>query len=821
MDKILKFGGSSVGTPERIKNVIEIIKNSYSPSTPIAVVVSAFGGATDQLIGIGRGACSRDANYQKAFKEFQKRHLDAIQQLVPPHKQAHTIAGVEKFFKELKDVLEGVSLLQELSPKSLDLIMSFGERLSAYIISEAIQETIAEAKYVDARELIKTDKTFGAAHVNFEETNQRIQKYFQDRPCLPIITGFIGSTKEEETTTLGRGGSDFTASILGAALEVKIIEIWTDVDGVMTADPRKEPYAFPIPEMSYKEAMEMSHFGAKVIHPPTLIPAMEKQIPLLIKNSFNPAAQGTLIGGKPWKAEAEICGISSIDQAVLFCLQGTGIVGVCGIAKRLFGALAEKGISIILISQGSSEHSICFAISPGASDIAKESIQKEFALEMQAGLIEDVSIAQNLSVIAVVGEKMCQTPGIAGKLFGALGKNGINLIAIAQGSSELNISFVVKKEDEIKSIRVSHEAFFLSPIKTLNLFLVGTGLIGGALLQEIQKHAEMLKQKHMLDIHLIGLADSRAMTFDPRGIPIGQWRQALEHASETMEIGKFVEKMRQLNCLNPVFVDCTSSPSVAEAYGNILDANISIVTPNKKANSSTYENYKQLKKLSAEKGTKFLYGSNVGAGLPIISTLNELIRSGDKILKIEAILSGTLSYLFNTFSEGKPFSAILQDAQKKGYTEPDPRDDLNGMDIARKLLILARESEYPLEIEDVKVETFLPETCFQVPTVEEFFTQLKRFDETMTAKRENARKEQKVLRYIAVLENGKGHIALQAVSASHPFYHLSGNDNIIAITSEFYRDNPLVIKGPGAGAKVTAGKVFGDIVQLGTSMRRE
>lgn len=815
VEKILKFGGTSVGTPERVKSVIEIIADSHQNSHQIAVVVSAFGGVTDQLISLGKLA-SQGEDYQNALAEVYERHKISANRLIPHERLEIALKSIDQTLSELRDILEGISLIKELSPKTLDLLMSFGERLSAFIIAEAILPCISQAKFLDARELIKTDRNFGAARVDFKETNKNISHYFQNFPnALPIITGFIGSSKENETTTLGRGGSDFTAAIFGAALNVGSIEIWTDVNGVMTADPRKEPYAFSIREMSYKEAMEMSYFGAKVIHPPTIVPALEKNIPLLIKNSFDPKAPGTLIGAASSKGKSLISGISSIDNAVLLCLQGSGMVGVCGIAKRLFGALAEKGINIILISQGSSEHSICVAVAPASADLAKEAIEKEFALEMQASIIDEIAIERNVSVLAVVGENMRKTPGIAGKLFGALGKNGVNVMAITQGSSELNITVVIKKEDEVKAIRAIHEAFFLSFRKTLNLFLVGVGLIGKTLLQQMKGHLQNLRDEYALDIRLIGLANSQKMAFNTQGIPLEEWSLALERSAEKMEIKSFIESMQQLNLINTVFADCTSSQAISDTYETILKASISIVTPNKKANSGRYENYKKLKALTAKNGSKFLYGSNVGAGLPVISSINELIRSGDKIHKIEAILSGTLSYLFNSFTEGKIFSEIVKEAQRKGYTEPDPREDLNGMDVARKLLILARESGYPLEIEDIVLHKFLPEECFNASSVDEFYVKLKSFDEQLELKRSEAQKEGRVLRYIAKFEKGKGTVSLQAVGPEHPFFHLSGSDNIISITSEFYLENPLVIKGQGAGAAVTAGKVFADIIRLG------
>lgn len=813
-NRILKFGGSSVGTPDRIKAILDIIINIYRKNSRIVVVISAFGGVTDQLISLGKQAANGN-EYKKLLNNLVERHKCCAELVIPIERQADPLKTLDGTFLELGHLLEGVFLLKELSPKTLDLLMSFGERLSAFLICEALKTFIPDARYVDARELIKTDRTFGGARVNFVESKKNINVHFSNFPKISIVTGFIGSSAENESTTLGRGGSDYTAAILGAALNAEMIEIWTDVDGVMTADPKKEPYAFSIPEMSYKEAMELSYFGAKVIHPPTIIPALEKNIPLLIKNSFNPQAPGTLISTVTSKSKSQICGISSIDNVSLLSIQGSGMVGVCGIAKRLFGALAEKGINIILISQGSSEHSICIAVSPLYADLAKEAIEAEFSLEIHAHIIDEVVINRNLSVIAAVGENMCRTSGIVGKLFGAIGKNGINVVAIAQGSSEFNITFVVKKEEEVKAIRAVHEAFFLSPTKTINLFLVGTGLIGHRLLQQIASHDTILRKEYALDIRIIGVANSRVMAFNPKGFSLEKPASILEEAVEKMEIGAFIERMKGFNLINNVFVDCTSSQSIAESYEKVLGASISIVTPNKKANSGKYEEYKKLKDLTSEKGVRFFYGSNVGAGLPIINTINDLVRSGDRILKLEAILSGTLSYLFNSLKEGTSFSKLVMDAQKKGYTEPDPREDLNGMDLARKLLILARESHYPLEMDEIHIQRILPQECFEAPTMDDFYIKLKENDEHITAKRNSAEREGKVLRYIASFEKGKAAISLETVGREHPFYYLSGSDNIIAITSEFYKENPLVVKGQGAGAQVTAGKVFADIIRLG------
>lgn len=814
--KILKFGGSSVATAARILSVIDIIKAEHQRGTPLAVVVSALGGVTDALIALGQKAAAGDSQYEPELMQLQQRHFSAMQELIPSAANSHIQQQLQEYFGQLSNVLYGLSLIRELSKRSLDLIMSFGERLSAFLISEALKLAIPTAIFLDARQLVRTDSYFGAARVNFKETNLNIQQYFTGAEGVAVITGFIGATDNGETTTLGRGGSDYSAAIFGAALFAQEIEIWTDVDGVMTADPRKVPQAFPIAQMTYKEALELSHFGAKVIHPPTIAPALQKNIPLRIKNTFRPQSQGTFISHQPPQQQALICGISSIDQISLLRLEGSGMVGVCGVAMRLFEALAKKEINVILISQGSSEHSICIAVIPQHAKHAKEAIEEAFSLELLAHQVEPVAVEENLAVIAVVGENMRHTPGIAGKLFGALGRNGINVVAMVQGSSEYNISIVIKKSNEGKALNVIHEEFFLSPMTTVNAFIVGgTGLVGHTLIAQIHKQRAILQKEHAIDLRIIAVANREKMYFDANGIETNSAKALLEHATEQMDIATFIHKAKALNLLNSVFVDCTSSTAIAQSYPAILEANISIVTPNKKANSGPYTDYLALKAVTKRKGVHFLYETNVGAGLPIISTLSDLRRSGDKILHIEAILSGTLSYLFNEFSAEKSFSCLLRQAQAKGFTEPDPREDLNGQDVLRKLLILARECGYPLEMEDIYIEPLLPKSCFEAGSVEEFYSQLERYDEVLEQKRRTAELSGAHLRYIASWSPTTAQITLQAVPPHHPFFHLSGSDNIIALRTERYNQTPLVIKGQGAGAEVTAGEVFADIIRVG------
>ena len=803
--KVLKFGGTSVRGADEMQRTADIILQAHREGNPIAVVVSALGGVTDALINLGKIAARGEKTYEKALQTLHERHLALARS---PEVKEH----IEEHFRELSNTLQGVLLVRELTSRTLDYIMSFGERLSARILAAFIPGAL----YVDARPLIKTDRSYGAAPVNEPGTFANLQAFFKESPeCIPIFTGFIGSTLEGETTTLGRGGSDLTASIIAAAMKAEVLEIWTDVDGVMTADPRKVEGAFTIPEMSYSELMEMSHFGAKVVHPPTVIPAMAYGIPIRIKNTFHPEAEGTYIVKCAAHDGCAVRGLSSIDNIDLLRVEGSGMVGVSGVASRLFGSLARQNISVIMISQASSEHSICFAVQPGRSDEAKEAIEKEFSLEIGANFIDTIVIERHLSIIAVVGENMHRTPGVAGKLFSALGANGINVSAIAQGSSELNITCVVEKKEEAKALNVIHDAFFLSPARKIHLFIVGSGLIGSTLLGMIQKQHQHLFSEYSLDFRVAGLADSKHMVWSPGGMDLKEWKGQLSESNVPMEIGAFVRTMKELNLSSSVFVDCTASDDVAACYADVLAANISVVTPNKKANSGPFERYTALRKLARKLGVYFLYETNVGAGLPIISTLRDLLRSGDTILGIQGVLSGTLSFLFNTFDGSVPFSAIVEEAQKRGFTEPDPREDLNCMDVMRKLLILVRESGYRLELEDIHAEPFLPKECFDAESVAAFYEKLKGQDENMRRRALEAKVKGHKLRIIAAYRDNTARVALEAVGPEHPAYHLSGSDNILALTTGRYKDNPMVIKGQGAGAEVTAGEVFADIIRLG------
>jgi aspartokinase/homoserine dehydrogenase 1 len=812
--KILKFGGSSIQSPERIENVIKIINNTLLENQITAIIFSALGGITDKLIKLSVLAAGGDKNYANLLNEIKEIHMNVVKTLIKSKHKASVLEKISAVLNELSEIIHGIYMVKDIAYRTQDFIMSFGEILSAYIIYEILTSRNIEAEFLDSRQLIKTDSHFGNAHIIFDETNKKIRNYFSSHKKLQIVTGFIGSTKNDETTTLGRGGSDYTASIIGAALNASEIEIWTDVDGVMTADPRKVKKTFSIEHLSYEEAMEMSHFGAKVIYPSAMQPTMEKKIPICIKNTFNLSFKGTVISDKKERVKFLIKGISSITDIALLRIQGSGMVGVSGIAGRLFNALARYNINIILITQASSEHSICVAIMPQFIDQAKAIIQEEFKLELTAHWIDKIIVENELSIIAIVGENMRHTPGIAGRMFQALGKNGVNVVAIAQGSSELNISAVIRKTDEAKALNALHDAFFLSETKSINLFLVGVGLIGTTLMNQIKSHLEYLKNKQLLDIRIIGLADIDKMVFNSAGIDIFHWKDLFSSSTEKTDMKEFVNNMITLNLSNSIFIDCTASDEVVSYYDKIIDSSISIVTPNKRASSGSLKNYKYLKELTQKRGIKFLYETNVGAGLPVISTLNDLLISGDKIYKIEAILSGSLSFIFNNLNENRKFSEVVLEAREKGYTEPDPRDDLSGLDVARKILILARETGKELELDDIQVENLVPENCRDAESIEDFFSELKKADHLFLEKQNLVYQKGKVLRYIASLENGKISVRLQAIGPEHPFYSLSGSDNIISFTTQRYTDRPLVIKGPGAGAEVTAAGVFADIIRI-------
>jgi bifunctional aspartokinase / homoserine dehydrogenase 1 len=812
--KVLKFGGTSVGTVDSIKQVIDIIENNLKKGEQIAVVFSAMGGVTNRLIEIGKMAASGNGDYAEFLKMVEERHFVIVRGLINVKQQSSTFAAVRGLFNELSDILRGVSWIRELSERTLDLIMSFGERLSTLVITEILKSRGVDAEFCDARQIIHTNASYGMGDVDFDITNLQILEYFARTTSVLCVTGFIASTGDGITTTLGRGGSDYTASIVGAALDADVIEIWTDVDGMMTADPRKVMNAFTIPSISYSEAMELSHFGAKVIYPPSLQPAFAKNITLKVLNTFNTAFEGTFVQKSANKKEYAITGISSIDEIALVNIQGSGMIGVAGISGRLFTALSNNDISVILISQASSEHSICFSIDPKNARKASDVLEKEFAHEIASGHIDGISIEKNLSIIAIVGEGMKKSTGVSGKLFSVLGKNGINIVATAQGSSELNISVVIAKSDLSKALNSIHGVFFQSETRSLNLFIVGVGLIGGTLLEQIRNQTQYLRNEKLLNLNIAGLSNTKKMLLDPDGISSEFWRDRVQEEGVKTSLPAFVQRMIELNLPNSVFVDCTSDKDIVQYYNMLLDASISVVTPNKVANSGSYAEYLALQRTALKRGVKFLYETNVGAGLPIINTIQGLMASGDKFLKIEAILSGTLSFIFNSFGPGLRFVDVVKEAKAKGFTEPDPREDLSGADVARKILILAREVGVPLEASQVLVAQLLPDNCLAAPTVDAFFDELIVSDAYFAKLQADAEAQGQKLRYIASLENGHATVELKTVDAQHPFYTLSGSDNIVSFTTERYKDRPLVIKGPGAGAEVTASGVFADIMSI-------
>jgi len=812
--KILKFGGTSVGNAERIGKVLEIISEYHQKKEDISVVFSAFGGVTDQLIDLSNKALNREDSYLAAFQNIRLRHLEVFDKLVTHPQKAQVNTIITNHFDELADILKGLYLLRELTPRILDSILSYGERLSAYIISEALKSQNIDCEYLNATKIIKTNSVFGNAHVNLETSNKKIIDYFKNHKNIQIITGFIGSDDNNEITTIGRGGSDFTASIIGSALKVSEIEIWTDVDGILTADPRKVNDALPLKAVTYQEAMEMSYFGAKVIYPPTMQPAFNNNIKIRIRNTFNPEFKGTLILEKQTKIKFSAKGISSVDNITLLRISGSGLFGNEEITSRIFDTLAEEKIKTLLLTQGSSGLSICIAVLPKDGRKAADSIKQALRLEIFDGRIREIKAEENLSILAIVGQDMHNTPGISGRVFEALGKNGINIIAIAQGSSELNISCVIKNSELSKALNVLHDSLFLAERKVYNIFLVGIGLVGNALLKYIDDKKNFLEKERSIEIRVVGIANSKKMAINKNGININNWKDELGKSENVSNIEVFVKQMKNLNLANSIFVDCTATEVAVPHYPAILESNISITTPNKIANTIEYEFYKKLKDTLIRKNVKFLYSTNVGAGLPIISTIRELVNSGEKIIKIEGVLSGTLSYLFNSFIGTTKFSQIVKTAKENGYTEPDPRDDLNGLDVARKLLILIREIGKEIELSDIEVENLVPNKARENVSIDKFFKILESADNVFEERKLNAEKNNSVLRYIAKYEDGKAIVKLIEVESSHPFYNMKGNDNIVAITSENYSTQPLIIRGRGAGADFTASGIFADILRI-------
>lgn len=806
--KVLKFGGTSVGSVNSMLSVKKIVE---SVDDKVIVVVSALGGITDKLIHTSKMAAAGDAAYEKEMKEIVNRHIEMVYTVIPAGKAREVLLDqVNELLSELKNIFQGIFLIHDLSPKTSATIVSYGERLSSIIVATLIEG----ARWFDSRTFIKTEKKHNKHILDSELTNRLVKESFKEIPQVSLVPGFISTDKDTgEVTNLGRGGSDYTASILAAALNADILEIWTDVDGFMTADPRVISTAYPITELSYVEAMELCNFGAKVVYPPTIYPVCHKNIPILIKNTFNPDAPGTIVKQQADHFSKPIKGISSINDTCLITMTGLGMVGVIGVNHRIFRTLAENGISVFLVSQASSENSTSIGVRTEDSALACKVLNEEFAKEIEMGEISPMMAESGLATVAIVGENMKHTPGIAGKLFGTLGRNGINVIACAQGASETNISFVVEGDSLRKTLNVIHDSFFLSEYQVLNLFICGIGTVGHSLIEQINSQQEKLKQERGLNLKVVGIANGHYAYFTRRGIDLNNYRKELEEKGVPSSPQVLHDEIIGMNIFNSVFVDCTANASIAGLYKDFLSHNISVVAANKIAASSEYDVYAELKSIARQRGVKFLFETNVGAGLPIINTINDLINSGDKILKIEAVVSGTLNYIFNTISEEVPLSETIRKAKEEGYSEPDPRIDLSGKDVIRKLVILAREAGYKLSQEDVEKHLFIPDSCFE-GSLDDFWKNVKTLDADFEARRKKLEAEGKRWRFVASLDNGKGVVSLQEVDSRHPFYNLEGSNNIILLTTERYNEYPMLIQGYGAGASVTAAGVFADIMSI-------
>ncbi len=806
--KVLKFGGTSVGSAESILNVKRIVE---AQEEPVIVVVSALGGITDQLLRTAEMALAGDAAYLKSFALMKERHERMVEAVIPDGRDRDTLlAVVRTMLTELRSIYQGVFLIHDLSPKTRAAIVSYGERISCRIVSCLI----TGSEWFDSREFIRTERKAGRSSLATEQTYSLVRKNWQRVPRVSVVGGFISSDLNTgETTNLGRGGSDYTASIIAAALDARELQIWTDVDGFMTADPRVISAAYVIPELSYIEAMELCNFGAKVVYPPTIYPVCIKNIPILIKNTFNPDAPGSVI-----KAQVDedlrkpIKGISSIRGTSLITISGLSMVGVIGVNRRIFTCLADEGISVFMVSQASSESSSSIGVREEDAERACRVLDEEFQKEIADGSMFPAQCESGLATVAIVGENMKHTPGIAGKLFGTLGRSGISVIACAQGASETNISFVIDEHYLRKALNVIHDSFFLSEYSVLNLFICGVGTVGSSLIEQIAGQQEKLKRELRLHLKVVGIASSKRAMFSREGFRLEGFREQL-NAAPASDIQRLRDEVIGMNIFNSVFVDCTASPEVAGLYQELLEHNINVVAANKIAASGDYDTYHQLKKTAQRRGVKFLFETNVGAGLPIIRTINDLINSGDKVLKVEAVLSGTLNFIFNKISQDIPFSKTVRMAKEAGYSEPDPRVDLSGVDVMRKLVILSREAGYEIEQRDVQAKLFIPESLFK-GSLDDFWKSLPSLDEDFERRRKELERKGCVWRFVARLEKGKGSVSLEEIPDGHPFYNLEGSNNIVSITTERYREYPMLIQGYGAGAGVTAAGVFADIMSL-------
>lgn len=807
--KVLKFGGTSVGSVESILSLKAIVEKE-AQKQPIIVVVSALGGITDKLIATSLLAQKGDEAWKDEFQAMVERHHKMIDTIITdPRKREQLFNIVDSLFEQLRSIYFGVYLIHDLSKKTQDAIVSYGERLSSNIVATLVQG----AKWYDSREFIKTVRKNHKNTLDSELTNRLVRRTFSDLQRISLVPGFISKDRDtDEITNLGRGGSDYTAAIIAAALDAEILEIWTDVDGFMTADPRVIKTAYTIKELSYIEAMELCNFGAKVVYPPTIYPVCVKNIPIRVKNTFNPDGEGSIIKQKVANNDKPIKGISSINGTTLITVAGLSMVGVIGVNRRIFTVLADNGISVFMVSQASSENSTSIGVRDQDAKEAVEVLNGEFAKEIETGAMYPMHAENGLATIAVVGENMKNTPGIAGKLFGTLGRAGISMIACAQGAPQTNISFVVKSEHLRKALNAIHDSFFLSEYKVLNLFVCGVGTVGGQLLEQIHNQYEELKRTKRLKLNVVGIATSKKALFNSDGIDLANYRQLLADAPESNE-SKLRDAIIEMNCFNSVFVDCTASKEVAEIYQPLLEHNISVIAANKIAASSSYEKYARLKETALARGVFFRYETNVGAGLPIIGTINDLRNSGDVILKIEAVLSGTLNFIFNEISADVTLSEAVRRAKEQGYSEPDPRIDLSGKDVIRKLVILAREAGYKVEKTDVEAHLFIPDEFFE-GSIEEFWKNLPKLDADFEARRKQLDAEGKRWRFVATFDHGKLSVALKEVDRTHPFYNLQGSNNIVALTTERYREYPMLIQGYGAGASVTAAGVFANIMSI-------
>ena len=815
--KVAKFGGTSVGSAAAIANLVEIVRSRGFR----VVVVSALSGVTDKLVALGHEAAASDGAWTGSFEALGERHSGVISALFRPERAEAVEASIAAERRELRELLGGLALVGELSPRSLDLVMSFGERMSATIVAAALADRGIPARPVDARSLIVVDGDFGSGRPDPAKTRERAASVlapFLDASDtsaeLPVVTGFIAANEAGETFTLGRGGSDYTASIIAAAIDAEEVEIWTDVDGILTADPRKVRDAFSLESISYLEAMELSHFGAKVIYPPTIRPACERGIPIRVLNSFNPGFPGTVISGLAAPSRYPVRGISSVSQAALLRLQGPGMVGVTGIAGRLFGCLARRRINIILISQASSEQSICFAVAQHDSASALEAMRSEFAAEMAEGSIESPVAEGDKTILAVVGEGMRHSPGISGRVFHALGRGGINVSAIAQGSSELNISSVVDSADEAKALTAVHDAFFRAGTRSVNVFIVGTGLIGGALLEQMRRQRAALLEDHAIRLELAGVADTKRMLLRSSGLDLADWRALLASEGEKTDLALFVERLREAGLPNAVFVDCTADPDAPALYPGLLRRSVAVATPNKRGNSGSLAAYRELMAASRAAGAPYLYETTVGAGLPVISTLHDLRVSGDRVTRIEAALSATMGHILSNYRGDRGFASLVREAREKGYTESDPREDLLAADIARKALILARELGCELEYGDVAVEPILPRSCAEAKDPDAFLACLEREEPALRALRDRCLAAEGNLVYAATITEGRITLHLREAAEGDPLHGLHGAQNAVAFYTERYGERPLVVRGPVGGAQITAGGLFADILRV-------